>query len=245
MKLLCKYLGGSHSYGLATPASDLDERYLFIHENPSKIFGLDRHDHQQRQNESEDSFGWELRHFLNLLRNGNTMCLEMLFNDNFLETTDEFKRIQEHKTELIDSHRLFKCLMGYCNSERDFVTGKRTGKLGGKRKTTIDKYGYSYKNLVQFLRLCLCGKSFFQTGNFPVNIRTVPEGDFLYSIKSNPESCDLNKSIELMSQYETDLKRAYDSIKVVYSYNESVANKLCYELYMPILKSVDTSTFKW
>lgn len=37
MKILCNYLGGSISYGLNTPASDRDERYLFLNDELSKV----------------------------------------------------------------------------------------------------------------------------------------------------------------------------------------------------------------
>lgn len=237
MKILCKYLGGSHSYGLNTPTSDLDDRFLFVHEEPSKIFGLERHDHQQRLNNSEDSFGWELRHFLYLLRNGNTMCLEMLYNDEWIEISDEFRWIQTYKTQLIDSHKLFKCLKGYCYSEKELVLGKRLGVIGGKRKTSFEQYGYSYKNLVQFLRLCLCGKVFFQTGIFPVNIRPHDSEDILFNIKTNPEKCSKEKAIELMDSYETMLVDSYNNIKILHVYNTNVVDLICYQLYMPILNS--------
>ena len=49
MKILCNYLGGSISYGLNTPTSDKDERYLFLHSDISKIIGLERQDHESKQ----------------------------------------------------------------------------------------------------------------------------------------------------------------------------------------------------
>ena len=239
MKILAKYYGGSHSYGLNTATSDLDERYLFIHESPSKIFGLERHDHQCKQSNGEDIFGWEVRHFLYLLKNGNTMCLEMLFNDKWLEITEEFKHIQELKNKLVDSHKLFKCLSGYCFSEKRLVIGERTGLLGSKRKLALEKFGYSYKNLVQYLRLCLAGEVFFQTGIFPVYIRDYDKGDVLFDIKNNPEYYNIEEVEELMKVYENRLKDSYNSIKVIYKYDNDTANKICYDLYMPILNSID------
>lgn len=162
MKVLAKYLGGSHSYGLATPESDKDERYVFLHTDIPRILGLNRYDHESKQTNGEDSFGWELRHALNLLKKGNTMVLEILYNEEWLEITEEFKYIQSFRNQLIDSRKLYKCLRGYCFSERQLVLGKRTGVLGGKRKEALERLGYSYKNLVQFLRLCLAGLSFFK-----------------------------------------------------------------------------------
>jgi predicted nucleotidyltransferase len=238
MKILAKYLGGSYSYGLNTPSSDIDDRYVFIHDEPSKIFGLERHDHQSKQTAEEDSFGWELRHFLFLLSNGNTMCLEMLYNEKWIEITDEFKHIQSYKDKLIDSHKLFKCLKGYCFSEKRLVLGERTGLLGSKRKQSLDKYGYSHKNLVQYLRLCLCGKIFFQSGIFPVNIRKYDLDDILFKIKTTPGIYNKEDILSLMDMYEKNLIESYNNIKVIYEYDKNVANKICYDLYMPILNSI-------
>ena len=240
MKLLCNYLGGSISYGLNTPTSDRDERFLFLNTEISKILGLERHEHESRQTNGEDVFGWELKHYLTLLRRGNTMCLEMLYNDTWLEITDEFKYIQSFKHQLINSDQLFKCLMGYCQSERRLVLGEKTGVLGGKRRGHLDTYGYSYKNAVQFLRLTLCGKIFFQEGYFPVNILQVDSNYLLFNIKTHPELYSKDDVIKLMDEYEKMLTESYNNIKVKYEYNSKLANDLCYELYMPILNEYKT-----
>jgi len=237
MKILCSYLGGSHSYGLATPESDKDERGLFIHTEISKIIGLERHEHQSKQTDGEDSFYWELRHFLNLLKRGNTMCLEILFNDKWTIITPEFQIVQSKRNILIDSHLLYRCLRGYTHSERALVMGMRTGVLGGKRKAALDKYGYSYKNLVQFLRLCLAGEAFFQEGFFPVDIRERDEKDLLFSIKTRPGDYSKDDAVKFMDEAEKRLNKSYEQIKIVYRFDEKAANDLCFKLYMPILKN--------
>ena len=124
MKVLCKYLGGSYSYGLNTPQSDVDERFVFIHTDVSNIFGLKRHDHQSRQNDTEDSFGWELRHFLHLLKNGNTMCLEILYNTTWIEISDEYKYIQSFKNKLIDSKNYTPVLKDILFQKEDWFLEK-------------------------------------------------------------------------------------------------------------------------
>ena len=242
MKILCKYYGGSYSYGLNTPTSDLDERFVFIHTEPSKIFGLERHDHQQRVSNGEDIFGYEVRHFFSLLKTGNTMCLEMLYNDKWIEITEEFKYIQSYRNNLIDSHRLYKCLKGYCYSEKRLVLGERTGLLGSKRKEALEKYNYSYKNLVQYLRLCLAGQIFFQEGIFPVYIRKYDKCDLLFDIKTNPGKYNREQVEMLMELYEKELDMSYNNIKHIYTYDLSIANKICYYLYMPILNNYGNTT---
>lgn len=238
-KLICSYLGGSNSYGLNVEGvSDVDQRGIFLHLDSSKIIGLERFEHFSKQEGSEDVFYWELRHFLNLLRKGNTMAVEMLFYGNWLSIEPEFRIIQQSRLDLIDSEKLFKCLMGYTYSERELVLGKRTGQLGGKRKEALEKYGYSYKNLVQYIRLCRAGEVFFQTGWFPVNIRSDKEvGDLLWNIKTKPENFNAQIGIELMDKYLDKLKASFNSIKYQFTYKDEVANDIILKSYLPILNS--------
>jgi predicted nucleotidyltransferase len=236
LKIIALYEGGSKSYGLDTPLSDKDDRYIFINTDVTQIVGLNRHDHQIQTANDQDSAGWELRHFLNLLRRGNTQAVEFLFNEKWMETTSEFLQIQNNRNFLLDSHKLFSCLKGYSYSERLLVLGKKTGPLGSKRKEAVEKFGYSYKNLVQFMRLCMAGAHFFQTGIFPVNIRSIIGGDLLFYIKTHPEKFCLDEVIQLMDAHERLLIESYGGIKVVYTFNEKIANDLCFSIYYRILE---------
>src|ERR1017187_2237161 len=136
MKIICKYKGGSLSYGLGTESSDLDLRWVFLHNDISKIIGTERHDHDcQKSVETDDNFGYELRFFFNLLKKGNSQTTEMLFNSNWLVITEDFCLIQKNKFFFIDSEKLFKVLLGYLNGEKHIITGTNfKEKLGAKRK---------------------------------------------------------------------------------------------------------------
>ena len=46
-------LGGSTAFGLNTPESDVDYRGVFVNTEPSKILGLEKLDHIQKQ-ETDD-----------------------------------------------------------------------------------------------------------------------------------------------------------------------------------------------
>ena len=98
MNMLVKSLGGSRAYGLDTPESDIDYRGIFINTEPSKILGLDRMDHVQKQ-ETDDVVYYEFRKFFELLHNGNTGTLELLFTEKacLLETSVEFNEVQDQE----------------------------------------------------------------------------------------------------------------------------------------------------
>ena len=62
-------LGGSHSYGLNTPTSDIDERFLYVHDTIEDIVGLNKNVFIDNRSKVEDVYGSELKHFvLNLQR---------------------------------------------------------------------------------------------------------------------------------------------------------------------------------
>lgn len=238
MNILCKYLGGSHSYGLHTPQSDQDIRGIFCHTEPKFILGLNKFEHLNTQNESEDSCLYEIRNYFSLLKKGNTQAIEMLFNQNWISISPEFKVVQENKFKLIDSHKLFKCLEGYCHSELELALGTRTGKLGGKRKDSVDKFGFSPKNFVQLIRLSFCGNVFFKHGYFPLNImqdfRSL--GEILLDIKVNPGNYKKEELVEMSNIYREEMLKSYNGINYVYNFDEKLANELIHDIYRPFVK---------
>ena len=237
MKTIFKYAGGSHSYGLQTPESDFDDRFVFLNEDTSKIIGLDRFEHLQDTADAKDSFGYELVNFFKLLRKGNSQCQESLWLDSYLFRDEQFKIIQDNKFQFISSGQLFKCLIGYLNGEKHIITGQNTKQLGAKRKSQIEKYGYSYRNCVHALRLGRAGIIFFRDNYYPVNIVKDDKeyGEFIRDVKINPQNHKVDDLINLIEKFELDLKKCYDSRLADYSFNDRLANELIYQFYMPIL----------
>ena len=242
MKIICKMQGGSHSYGLNTPASDVDIRGVFLNDEVRHTVGLDRFEHLDNRAEGDDTFYFELRHFLNLLRKGNTQALEMLFNQHWIECDEDFRRVQHHRHLLIDPERLFSCLQGYMYSERRLANGERTGVLGSKRKAQVDKHGFSPKNFVQLFRLAYCGSVFFQTGLFPVNIvQHSPEfGAWLLKLKTQPELFNKEQLNNLVDDHMKDMIAVFEANKAEltskFQFNLDAANELLLELYAPIIE---------
>ena len=235
--MLVKVLGGSRSYGLDTPESDIDYRGVFANTEASKILGLEKLDHVQKQ-ETDDIVYYEVRKFFELLRAGNTGALEILFSQEFIETSDEFKNlIQTNRLKFLDSDRMFKCLLGYIQGERRLANGERTGQLGGKRKAQLDKHGFSPKNATQLLRLAFCGDVFFQKGYFPVNVKKENELVWkqLFSIKTEPHLYTVSKVNELFDVAESFMKDSYEKRKFSYTFDAELANDILRRIYLPHL----------
>ena len=240
MKIICKMQGGSHSYGLNTPSSDVDIRGVFLNDEVDTIIGLGRYEHQDLKTVELDSFYWEFRHFLNLLRKGNTQALELLFNNKWISLDYEFSQVIAKRNQLIDTTQMFKSLKGYIYSERRLANGERTGKLGSKRKAAIDLYDFSPKNVVQLLRLSWAGTQFFKTGEFPVNIADVDPVfcNELLDIKLNPQNYDKAQLMTKVDQFELMLNQAFDSVATeqYLKFDYQLANKLVLEAYLPVLQ---------
>lgn len=243
MNFLCKMVGGSHAYGLNTATSDTDYRGVFVNPDIGHILGLgkERLEAKIEKSPEENTEGafFELRHYLNLLRKTNTMVLEILFNEDWLEKSPAFDLILQNKYELLDSERFYKSLRGYMQNEARLAFGERTGTLGSQRKAALDKYGFSPKNIVNLLRLCHAGGTFFRTGDFPVKVENSPLRVYLLDIKTHPEKFSIKDLREMISDREMFLEQSYTDKESVYVFNENVANDICRQIYAPYINGAN------
>lgn len=243
MIILAKVVGGSHMYGLNTPESDYDERYVFMHDELSRTIGLDRYEHQDERGGEQDKFGFELRHYLNLLRKTNTQVVELLFADEYIYVHPLFRQLLiNNRLQLLDTERMYKSLRGYIHGERRLANGERTGLLGGKRKAAVEKYGFSYKNFVQLFRLAFCGRYFIQHQIFPTRIETVDKNlhNWLMELKTHPEKFTCKQLDDLVTAEEAlleDLFENRDKSKDL-KFNEELANNILLQFYFPVLEQL-------
>lgn len=241
MEVVCKCLGGSHSYGLNTKDSDTDIRGVFLNTDFKHILGLEDHNHQKEK--EGDVMMYELRRFVELLRNGNTGALEILFNKNLIEVSPQFKfdfLDAGHGIKFVDSIKLHKCLKGYAQHELRLAMGLRPGEIGFKRYESVKKYGFSPKNFTQLFRLMMVGEHFFQTGEFIVDCRDFPDKEyhpFLMRVKTDPESYSLGYLRELFSTYEQKLDTAFANRTKTITFDHQYATEALFMAYFPALST--------
>jgi len=245
MKVVAKLAGGSHLYGLNTPESDYDERYVYLHDSIDEIIGLGKNEFIDHRNGETDSFGYEFRNFLVSLRKTNTQAMEILFapDESFTELHPLFKEVRKNRFNLIDPKQYFNSLRGYMYGERRLANGERQGKLGGKRKEQLDKYGFSPKNFVQLFRLAECGIALFNNHEYPVNISKYNPTlhTWLMELKTNPgkfNKDELNKLVDekdeiLLKTYEFYDKYCMPGNRLHFDNNK--ANELIFNAYYPML----------
>jgi hypothetical protein len=240
IKVVAQYLGGSNLYGLNTPTSDEDIRYVFVNTDVGQVLGLDRFEHLDKRTKDEDSFGMELRGFFSLLRKTNTQVMEVLYAppSAFTVLDPKFKTlVLDEYTKFIDSDRFFKSLCGYIFTERRLALGERAGQIGGKRYEAVEKYGYSPKNMVQLYRLAYAGIEFFRSGIFPTNIKTYNEDIWkrLMSIKTEPWLYNPEQLVAETKVLEDVLITAHNNTKIQYIFDIEYANKVCAIFYKEFL----------
>jgi hypothetical protein len=243
MKILCAYQAGSHAYGLDTPDSDSDVRGVFALTLPGCIIDPHQYDsarsakYQGVLSGKTDTGYYELRHFFNILRQGNTNAIEMLFVEDWAAIDPFFLGIIQRRAQLLDSEQIYKSLKGYMFGELKKALGERTGKLGGKRKETVDKYGFSPKNFVQLLRLAHCGIEFFETGMFPVHLGEDPIRAQLLDIKTNPANYSKIQLTATVHAAELELERAYKNRSFNTQFNQRLADRLMIDCYLNVLQN--------
>jgi predicted nucleotidyltransferase len=237
LHIVCKALGGSHSYGLNTPSSDTDWRGIFMHTDIHAVIGLGRFEHQQDKEGGKDEEMKEFRHALTLLRQANSQMVELLFIEDWAEISPLWSYTIQHRKKLISSEKLFSCLRGYMQGELRLANGERTGKLGGKRKEALDLFGFSPKNMVQLMRLAWAGTIYFSRGYFPVQIAKEDSilAGLLLDIKTCPQKFSKNQLNDMAHQWEEALARSFENRKVDTQFDIAFANELCLRAYGPLV----------
>jgi predicted nucleotidyltransferase len=217
LDFLAVMVGGSRLYGLENEESDWDARGVFLTNKPSVFVGLEGEDCvSETKEEGDDYIYFELVRFLQLLRKTNTNVVELLFapNDAFLATSKPMELLRANREKLIDSHKLLQSTMGYVHSESRLALGERTGRLGGKRKAQLDKYGYSPKNVAQIIRIVNAVKIFMETGVYPVKVADMGSNvaTLCLDIKNNPEKYSKDSAEYIIMKQEESIRSVVDKL---------------------------------
>jgi hypothetical protein len=200
-----------------TPASDIDERGVFMNTDPLYVYGYHRLDNKVNQTAELDVVMHELSQFLKLATKSNTQTLECLFAplDAFTVLDKSFQTtVLDERARFLNTDQLFKSLEGYLYNEMRLALGERTGLLGEKRKNQLDKHGFSPKNFSHLFRLAECGRQFFLHGVYPVHLKDFNTGlhDLCMSVKLTPEKWNVTELETLALELREDMRAAYTSM---------------------------------
>ena len=230
-------MGGSHLYSLNTPESDTDERGVYLTPDLSSFFGFTKDESKVRTSETEDYSFFEFKYFLQLLKKTNTNSLECLFapREAFSEYSRVFGKLQDNRHKFVNSGKLLASLKGYTHNEARLALGERTGKLGGKRKASLDKYGFSPKNVSHMVRLAYCAQRFFETGHYPVNLEGTPVHELCLLLKTNPEKFTVKQVENVCGEQVEKVEALVDKQEL--TFDDEAASNLLLEAYQELLNS--------
>jgi len=139
MKILIKSIAGSHLFGTNTPSSDMDYKGVFIPSNDDIILGnysdtirySTGNDYSKNTKDDVDTELYSLRKFLNMIENGDTAALELLFTpDQFIiEKSKEWDDILSIRETLVS--KKINAMIGYARQQANKygIKGSRMGEL--------------------------------------------------------------------------------------------------------------------
>lgn len=188
MRTILKCYEGSRLYGTNSEKSDVDIAGIFM---PSieEIVSLKEDRISCLKQGNQDVQLFPLDKFLNLLVQGNSRCVEMLFipqESNFNAAfTDEYDFLKSKKDLFLNRHLIHK-FTGFAKSE--FMKLKKdTGKAGAKRKEVMHEFGFNVKSAYHCIRLLLECKELIETKRliFPLmwreDLKVIKEGKSSYA----------------------------------------------------------------
>lgn len=139
MNVVVKCIAGSHLFGTNTPSSDTDYKGIYLPEPKDLLLGKVKSsintgtNKTDTKNTSEDvdvEF-YSLQKFMNMLAEGQTVALELLWTPDhmIIEKTPLWDEIVSHRHEL--THKKVTAFVGYCKTQANKygVKGSRMGEL--------------------------------------------------------------------------------------------------------------------
>ena len=157
VKVLLEVLGGSHAYGLATPDSDYDLRYV-TQAPTSDLLRLTPQGGKATQSKSDlgDATSWELGHFLKLAVKSNPTVLEVFHCPNFVVRPTEDYALRFLFPHVWSSAAIRAACLGYATAQKE--------RFAAYTDSRMHKLAYNW------LRVCFQGARLLEEGVFPVNL---------------------------------------------------------------------------
>jgi predicted nucleotidyltransferase len=186
--IIFRGLGGSHSYGVATPESDFDLKFVYV-QRTWDMLGLhtpsrDTHDGKIELDGAEYDFvAYEAGKFARLLLKGNPNIIEFLyFPEDLYEAGDHWLKLVSHRRDFL-SQEAVKQYTGYAAGQMKRLENQLKGeKKGASLHTTGGEYNtkwaYHMVRLMWEVDLIATGREpqVRWTGPFEQKLRDVRAG---------------------------------------------------------------------
>lgn len=214
-RTILKAVVGSHSLGLNTAESDIDEMGICI-EPIEASMGLSAPFEQYvRTGPDATRVGpdlqiYGLRKYMRLALSGNPTILALLFipTDALISFDARGSQLRDLTPKII-SRKAGKAFLGYLQAQKQRFLGERgNGGHGAPRSKYVNKYGYDSKYAMHMLRLGLQGVELLNTGriNYPM---VVEDRTYLMTVRNGQQ--EYNDILTKCGELEQELKQLLDS----------------------------------
>ena len=141
-KILFQALRGSHSRGMATPESDLDQIQVYVAEL-EYYFGFDNKNAHHLENGKDDIISYEAGKYVRLLLGGNPNVMESLWvDDKYVSVQDPSFGLLRDNKHLFISKEIQKTFCGYARGQVD--------RMVSLDKETIQRFEYLESILMEY-----------------------------------------------------------------------------------------------
>lgn len=147
---------GSRAYGLATEASDVDRRGVFV--APTSLFWGFAKPPTHLDGPGEERFSWELERFLTLALEANPTVLECLWSPLVEQITPCGEELRELRGAFVSRHA-HRTFLRYAESQFH--------KLGGDLRNRGEP---RWKHVMHLLRLLISGRHLLEHGEPLVDV---------------------------------------------------------------------------
>jgi predicted nucleotidyltransferase len=137
----------------------------------------------ERFKEPWDIVHYEVRKYVRLLLKSNPNVLSLLWlNDVYYKLVDPLGQLLLDNREVFASRKAFYSFVGYAKAQLHRMEHHEYhGRMGAKRKTLVDRFGYDTKNAAHLIRLLRMGIEFLLDG--VLHVERVHDATELLAIK--------------------------------------------------------------
>lgn len=227
---------GSRAHGTGTVDSDHDYMSIVV-ESPASVTGIDNvgtthgstaPSGQRSTATDTDTTTYPLRQFAQLAAKGNPTVLTAFFVTD-LEVMTEHGKLLRNRAHLFITKEAGMRFLGYAQSQRDALTGKRNKKTN--RPELVHKHGYDTKFAYHMIRLQLQGIELMQTGALELPMTGMNKG-LLLSIREG--SIGKTGVLAMSEALDEDLKKAINESLLPQVALRGAINELLHQIHMEV-----------
>ena len=217
---------GSHAYGLATPASDLDLRGIALEPIEYVVGFAQKFEQFTKHTEEVDMVVYGLTKFCALAAQANPNVLELLFTrpQSVRYGTAAHAELRANR-HLFLTQKARHTFSGYAHAQLKKIRYKAANGTTGSHAELIEKHGYDTKHAMHLVRLLRMGKELLTTGELNVfrqdrtELLIIREGGWSLS-ELTEWAEDMDKQVQ---EVKSDLPWGPDLVKI---------DKLCRDLLL-------------